>query len=119
MWARLLHIILGVWLMAAPEVLGYPDPARTHDRIIGPVAASMAIIAVWQVARSVRWVHLILGGWLVLAPWVLGYDTAALLHSTAVGALMSGCALVRGKVEQRFGGGWASLWKPGTSNGGD
>jgi hypothetical protein len=105
--------------MAAPEVLGYPDPARTHDRIIGPVAASMAIIAVWQVARSVRWVHLILGGWLVLAPWVLGYDTAALLHSTAVGALMSGCALVRGKVEQRFGGGWASLWKPGTSNGGD
>jgi hypothetical protein len=36
-----------------------------------------------------------------------------------VGVLMSACALVRGKIEQRFGGGWASLWKPGLSNSGD
>jgi hypothetical protein len=35
MWARLVHIILGVWLMAAPDVLGYHDPARPYDCIVG------------------------------------------------------------------------------------
>ena len=109
MWAQLASCLLGVWLMAAPAVLGYGDPARTSDHIVGPLAASFAFVAVWQVTRSLRWANLPLGAWLLVAPWVLGYELVPLLNSSAVGLLLMGLACVRGKVTQRFGGGWASL----------
>ncbi len=112
MWARIINVILGIWLMAAPAVLGYADPARTNDRIVGPVAATFAAIAAWEATRSVRWVNVVLGLWLLVAPWVLGYsELDAYLNSLAVGTLMALFAPVRGKITQRFGGGWSSLWK--------
>ena len=109
MWARLVNVLLGLWLMAAPELVGYADPARAHDRIVGPLAASMAIIAITECVRPVRWANLLLGVWLLCAPWIVGYPRVALLNSMAVGLLMSGCALVRGRMTHRFGGGWAAL----------
>ena len=39
MWPRLVSIALGAWLMAAPALLDYGDPARTSDRIVGPLSA--------------------------------------------------------------------------------
>jgi hypothetical protein len=48
MWAQLINALLGMWLMAAPAVLGYIGPARTNDRIIGPLAAGAALIAIWE-----------------------------------------------------------------------
>ena len=111
MWARIVNTLLGLWLMAAPELVGYVDPARTHDRIIGPLVASVAIIAMAECMRPVRWANLLLGVWLLCAPWVLGYMPVALFNSLAVGLLMSGCALVRGRITHSFGGGWAALLK--------
>ena len=51
--------------MASPAVLDYADPARANDRIIGPLVASMAIIAIWDITRPLRWVNVILGAWLL------------------------------------------------------
>ena len=112
MWAQYLNAVLGLWLMAAPAVLGYGDPAQVNDRILGPVIATFAIIAIWEATRAVaRW-NLPLGLWLLAAPWVLGYEaTAPLVNSLATGAAVAALALVTGTVEQRFGGGWAALFQ--------
>ena len=109
MWARMITICLGLWLMAAPAILGYGGAAHINDRIIGPLAASCAMIAISEVMRPVRRVNMVLGLWLIAAPWVLGYAMPAGLNSTLVGVLMMICASVRGKLSQHFGGGWASL----------
>ncbi|MGH7966442.1 MAG: SPW repeat domain-containing protein, partial [Candidatus Binatia bacterium] len=45
MWAQLTNILLGVWLMVAPAVFGYVGTASTNDRIVGPLVASFAMIA--------------------------------------------------------------------------
>lgn len=113
MWARIINAILGVWLMAAPAVLGYGEPARTSDRIAGPIAAAVAVIAIWEVTRPLRWVNLVIGLWLLAAPWVLAYYDifAAALNSSAVGLLLILFATSRGKIKERYGGGWSSLWK--------
>lgn len=96
--------------MAAPAVLGYAGPASINDRVVGPLAASIATIAIWEATRSLRWVNFALAVWLLLAPLILRYDgPAARLNSLTVGFLMVLCALVRGKVKGRFGGGWSSL----------
>lgn len=111
MWPRLLTALAGIWLMASPAVLDYADPARANDWIIGPIVASMAIIAIWEITRPLRWVNVILGAWLLMAPWLLGHLPDARWNSLAVGALVLACSLVRGHRTHQVGGGWSSLWK--------
>jgi hypothetical protein len=111
MWAQLINAALGVWLMAAPSILGYDDPARTNDQIVGPLAATVAVIAWWEVTRSVRWINVLLGLWLLVSPWVLGYgDAGVTLHSFAIGTPLALLAVVQGKSKHRFGGGWSALF---------
>lgn len=113
MWARFGNIALGVWLMAAPAVLGYAGRAGINDRIVGPVTIAFAVVAIWEVVRPLRRVNLLLGLWLLLAPWVLAFGWVATLNSTAVGLLMIAFATVAGTRTARIGGGWSALWGPG------
>lgn len=111
MWPHLLCAGIGIWLMAAPEVLGYGDPAQTNDHITGPLLATFALIAAFQSTRGVRWVDALLGLWLVFAPWVLGYEQTTMIHSTACGVGAVLLSLVRGPITAQFGGGWRELWR--------
>jgi hypothetical protein len=111
MWTHLLTALAGIWLMASPAVLDYADPARANDRIIGPIVASMAIIAIWEISRPLRWVNVVLGAWLLIAPWLLGYPPDARWNSLAAGALVLVFSLVKGNRTHQVGGGWSALWK--------
>lgn len=113
MWARIANTALGLWLMVAPPVLGYTGSAATNDRVIGPIIASFAIIAMAGATRPVRRANTALGGWLLVAPWLLGYGTAATVNSLVVGVLVIAASLVRGEVKDTFGGGWSALWRRG------
>jgi hypothetical protein len=105
--------MLGVWLMAAPQVLGYSGPAADNDHIVGPLVVSSAVIAMWEVTRPLRRVNTALGAWLLLAPWLLGYESAAaLVNSLVAGGLLMAFSLVRGPRRHRIGGGWSALWRP-------
>ena len=109
-WAQVASMLLGFWLMAAPAVLGYAGTPADAHRILGPVAASFAIVAVWEHMRPLRWVEVPLGGLLILVPLVLGAGLAATANSVVVGALLAALAFVRGGVEEEYGGGWGPIW---------
>ncbi len=111
MWARIINTFLGIWLMAAPAILGYGGPAATNHRIVGPIAATFAVVAIWEVTRPLRWVNLGLGLWLIVSPLVLGYGSTAAINSLAAGVALALLALVRGKIARQFGGGWSALWR--------
>lgn len=111
MWAQIINAILGIWLIAAPAILGSDKPIATNEHIVGPLIASFAIISCWEITRAVRLYNLPLGAWLLLAPWVLGYnDTTAIINEMVVGLLVIAFCLVKGKVEGHFGGGWSAIW---------
>jgi hypothetical protein len=115
MWPHLLCTALGVWLMAAPQVLGYGGAARTNDHIVGPLIVTFACTAAFQSVRGVRFVTTLLGAWLVIAPFVLGYEREPLLHSLVIGAATVALSLIRGPMTEKFGGGWSMLWRPAAS----
>jgi len=72
LWPRWINVVLGIWLLIAPAVLGYVDAyAVNNDRLLGILIAAAAIVALW--VPKVRYVNVILGVWLVIAPFVLGY----------------------------------------------
>ena len=109
-WAQVLSALLGIWLMAAPAVLGYAGTPADAHRILGPVAASFAIIAVWEHMRPLRWVEVPLGGLLVFSPLVLDVGLAAAANGVVVGVLLVALAFVRGGIEEDYGGGWKPVW---------
>ena len=107
---RLATIVTGVWLMVAPAVLGYGDPAAANDRLVGPTVASIAFVAVWQVARPVRWAALPFGVWLLAAPLVLSYGQVEPTVSSVVAGLAVIVSTPPGRIDPaRFGGGWRSV----------
>jgi hypothetical protein len=109
MIAQLLAAALGVWLMAAPAVLGYGGAAQSIDRIIGPLIACFGVVGAANVTRDLRWVLLPLGVALAIVPWLFSYDLIAAVNSVLVGALVGALSSVRGSVDKRFGGGWLAL----------
>jgi hypothetical protein len=112
MWARAGSVVVGLWLMAAPAVLGYEGLARDVDRIIGPIAASAAIVAMSAVVRGVRRLEILTGVALLAVPWMLGYPVLPTANSLAAGACLVMLGTVRGRVSGRYGGGWSALFHP-------
>ncbi len=76
-----LNILLGIWLIIAPFVLGYArlEAAQTNDIIVGILVAIIATIrsfgAFTQPGWS--WMNVFLGIWLIIAPFVLGYSNVS------------------------------------------
>lgn len=115
---RLVNVLFGMWLMAAPAVLGYSTSASVADEIertIGPLVVSVAIAAIWPEIRPLRWVNVVLGAVTAVSAltlgWFLDYPSAAIVNSVVVGAGIVGAGLIRGAIDTRFGGGWRSVWR--------
>lgn len=111
---QMVVVVLGLWLMAAPAILGYTGTtADSSDRFVGPLIASIAFVAASEITRPLRWANLAGAAWLVVAPWVLGFPVEAAINDLLVG-LAVGTLSPLGKVDttKRFGGGWKSLRRP-------
>lgn len=104
-WHLWLSAAIGVWLMAAPEVLGMRGAAATSDYIAGALVVTFAVIAGAEPARIVRYCNVAGGAWLLVAPFLLSGSTPAATWSN----IFAGLALIllslpRRKVKERYGG---------------
>lgn len=112
MWAQILNIVIGIWLMEAPHWLNYNGVAADVDHIVGPIVASFAIIALSGCTRAVGKYNIPLGAWLLLAPWILGYDRGICIANDSItGILIIVFSLFKRTTHQQYGGGWAVLFK--------
>jgi hypothetical protein len=109
MWGQAIACCTGLWLMASPGLLGYGGAARINDLVVGPIAASLACVALWQVTRPVRWANVALGAWLAVSPVILGHSASAAANAVLSGLALGGFSFVRGRLTHRTGGGWAAL----------
>jgi hypothetical protein len=112
MWAQVINISIGLWLMISPVVLGSDNTAATNKYIIGPIIISMAVIALSQSMRNVRYFNVLCGLWLLIAPWLISYgQTADYVNDMTAGLAVILLSLVKGNITHRFGGGWRSLFQ--------
>ena len=77
-----LNIVLGIWLLVAPFLLGYSGASTAalwNDIIVGVIVLVLAWIRVANPARStwMSWTNVVLGLWLVVASFILGYSSIA------------------------------------------
>lgn len=105
-WNLVAAAVLGLWLMAAPEVLGVAIQAGAADsnHVVGALIAVVAVMAWAEVVRSVRYLNVLLGAWVTAAALFLpGATTALVLSNIIVGVAIVALSLPRGSVRERYG----------------
>ncbi len=91
--AGVINVILGIWLIISPWLLGYVSTqAYWNGVILGVAIGIIALIrllgprgAVW-----LSWINVILGIWLIISPFVLRVESAAAhWNSVIVGIIVA------------------------------
>ena len=86
--------------------------ASDNNYIVGPLVLTFAIIALWEVNRSVRSFNMLLGIWLVISPFVTGFQSSLAIWTTVLsGALITVFSFVKGSIKRNYGGEWRSLFE--------
>ena len=96
--------VLGIWLMAAPALLGTTGGAADSDHLVGALVVCVAVIAMAEVGRVLRFVNLAFGAWLIAAPIVMsGGSTAHTVSSIGCGLALLALSIPRGTVRETYG----------------
>ena len=86
-WQDGLSLILGLWLIVSPWVLGFAtlQAAMWNAVVFGVIVALLALAVLIRFRDWEEWVDMAIGGWLVVSPWVLGFTVAAGGSAVATG----------------------------------
>jgi len=103
-WNLLAATLLGFWLMASPAVFDVTGFAADSDHLVGPLVAVIAVIAMAEPVRLLRYGNVLTGLWLIAAPWFLtGATTGSAINDAIAGIIVIALSIPRGAVHQRYG----------------
>lgn len=87
------NVVAGVWLIAAPFVLGFTGVADEmwNHIIVGLCVLILAAIRVgkWHSNSWMSWVNVVLGAWLIIVPFTLNFAETTLWNSVIVGLVVA------------------------------
>ncbi len=84
--ARLIDVILGVWLFVSAFVREHTIAERTNTRILGVLCVVFALIA--MSAPSARWLNTALSIWLFISVWALPHHNLGTQWNNAIVAII-------------------------------
>ena len=88
------NIILGIWVIISPFVLGIHAPKGIWNNVIIGVVVGVLAIVRWGIHKpGWSWLNLILGIWLVISPFVLFLTGAAMWNNVILGILICAFSL--------------------------
>jgi len=103
-WNLLAATLFGFWLMAAPAMFDATGIAADSDHLVGPLVAVVAVVAMAEPVRLLRYGNVLTGLWLIGAPWLLaGATTGSTINDIIVGVILIALSIPRGSVRQCYG----------------
>lgn len=74
-WQDVICLILGLWLIASPWVLGFTaiQFAMWNAVVFGAVIVVMTLAELARFHDWEEWSDMVVGGWLAISPWALGF----------------------------------------------
>ncbi|PDT81170.1 NAD-dependent epimerase/dehydratase family protein [Sinorhizobium sp. BJ1] len=106
-WTLVASVVLGAVLMTTPLIFGSAPPLYYSDHVIGCLVIMIAVTAMAEVARPVRFLNVALGAWVAASPFLLsGGGTVASLADVLVGLGLIALSLPRGTRSEEHYGGW-------------
>lgn len=109
--AQAVVALVGLFLMAAPALLGYAgvDDAADNHRAVGPLVVAIGFLAVFPITRLVRWANGGPGLWLLVSPLVVDGPRAATVVSLVCGVVVLALFWIEKADQSPYGGGWDTL----------
>jgi hypothetical protein len=106
-WTLAASALLGIWLMFSRLVFGTVPPLADSDHLVGALVFTVAVIAMAEVGRALRFINVLFGLWLVAAPWRLpGGLSVAVGAEVAAGLVLIALSLPRGQRSREHYGSW-------------
>jgi hypothetical protein len=106
-WTLAACCLAGAWLMLSRLVLGTGVITANNDHLVGALIITIAVCAMAEVARPLRFLNLLLGLWLIAAPWLLtGSDASSVWNNIGIGMAVVGLSLRRGTRSKEHYGSW-------------
>lgn len=106
-WTLIASCIVGVWLMFSRLIFGTTGAVANSDHFAGALVITIAVCAMAEVARPLRWLNVPFGLWLLVAPWLLaGATSGAALNDAIAGLVVIGLSLPRGRRSKEHYGSW-------------
>lgn len=108
-----LNIILGIWLIISPWVLGYSGlPWPLWNNIVcGVIIALLAAARVWSpgTGPGVSWVNALIGVWLIVASFIWAYGPAVAAPPAATGAAAPAAPAMAPMVQAAINAHWNDI----------
>ena len=106
-WTLVASAAVGAFLMVTPFIFGTEPPLYFSDHILGCLVVLVAVTAMAEVARPVRFLNVAFGAWIAASPFMLdGATLAGTIGNVIFGLLLAAASLPRGKRSQEHYGGW-------------
>lgn len=110
-WLIIVQIIIGVWLMARPDILPFNIESADCDHWMGAIIVTVAAVATAEVTRTARYVNTIAGVLALILTLVFSSgSTAILISGIASAVLLIIASLPRGVIIERYAS-WNNLIK--------
>jgi nucleoside-diphosphate-sugar epimerase len=106
-WTMLASCGVGAWLMVSRLVFGTNGVIANSDHLVGALVITVAVCAMAEVARPLRFINLLFGLGLIAAPWLLVDRTSgAAWNDVASGLIIIALSLPRGRRSAEHYGAW-------------
>ncbi len=102
-WLLIVQAIIGVWLMARPNILPFTIESADCDHWMGAIIVTVAAIAAAEVTRTARFVNVIAGVMVLILTLVFSWEsTAVLISGIASAVLLIIVSIPRGIIIERY-----------------
>jgi hypothetical protein len=106
-WASWINMILGVWLIISPWVVGFASrpTALWNTLILGVVILIAGLYASRTRSAGPSWWNVVFGIWLIISPFILGYRSleAATADDVVLGIAVGILGLLAGAAKAATG----------------
>ncbi|HKY95409.1 MAG TPA: vitamin K epoxide reductase family protein [Kiloniellales bacterium] len=102
-WELGVSLAIGLWLLFTRSTLGNAGTLADMDHLLGSLILTVAVTALADVAKIVRYLNVPLGAALVVTPFAFGADSLATVISVGLGLLLIWVSLRPVTVTVRYG----------------
>jgi len=99
----LLELVVGVWLMARPDLIAASTNSALCDHLIGALVLTTATVATAEVTRIVRFANVFNGIILMVATAVLAHNSLVLVSGILSGIILIFASLPKGAIVEQYG----------------
>ena len=109
-WTLLASCAVGVWLMFSRLIFDTSGALADSDHLLGALIITIAVTAMAEVARPLRFLNILCGAWLIASPWIMaeGLATTGAWNSIMTGLVAAALVLPRGTRSKESYGSWDS-----------